>query len=108
MTLKTCSLERLPDLLATPSGNGIIQARFFEEFFLLKMPRGVTVAQVPLEHFVMVRIHARQPLDPAWASLVTPPTAEPSFQSRNVECSLGPSRVECPELVEGHSSLLSA
>ena len=25
------------------------------------MPRGVTVAQVILDHFVMVRIHARQP-----------------------------------------------
>jgi hypothetical protein len=36
------------------------------------MPRGVTVAQVPLEHFVMVRIHARQPLDSAFASLMIP------------------------------------
>jgi hypothetical protein len=26
------------------------------------LPRGVTVAQVTLDHFVMVRIHARQPL----------------------------------------------
>jgi hypothetical protein len=27
------------------------------------LPRGVTVAQVTLDHFVMVRIHARQPFD---------------------------------------------
>ena len=32
----------------------------FEFPFLL--PRGVMVAQVTLDHFVMVRIHARQPL----------------------------------------------
>jgi hypothetical protein len=30
--------------------------------FPLLLPRGVTVAQVTLDHFVMVRIHARQPL----------------------------------------------
>jgi hypothetical protein len=29
----------------------------------LLLPRGVTVAQVTLDHFVMVRIHARQPFD---------------------------------------------
>ena len=28
--------------------------------FPLLLPRGVTVAQVTLDHFVMVRIHARQ------------------------------------------------
>jgi hypothetical protein len=28
------------------------------------LPRGVTVAQVTLDHFVMVRIHARQPSSP--------------------------------------------
>jgi hypothetical protein len=28
-----------------------------------RLPRGVTVAQVTLDHFVMVRIHARQLLD---------------------------------------------
>jgi hypothetical protein len=31
--------------------------------FPLLLPRGVTVAQVTLDHFVMVRIHARQPFD---------------------------------------------
>ena len=29
----------------------------------LILPRSVTVAQVILDHFVMVRIHARQPVD---------------------------------------------
>ena len=32
------------------------------------LPRSVTVAQVTLDHFVMVRIHARQPFDAPEAS----------------------------------------
>ncbi len=34
----------------------------FIHFKQLKLPRGVTVAQVILDHFVIVRIYARQPL----------------------------------------------
>ncbi len=30
-------------------------------YSIYALPRGVTVAQVILDHFVMVRIHARQP-----------------------------------------------
>jgi hypothetical protein len=37
--------------ICRPCGTGIV----------LPLPRGVTVAQVTLDHFVMVRIHARQP-----------------------------------------------
>ena len=35
--------------------------------FSFLLPRGVTVAQVTLDHFVMVRIHARQPFDALYA-----------------------------------------
>jgi hypothetical protein len=46
-------------------GSATCHLRFAHDMvfeFPLLLPRGVTVAQVTLDHFVMVRIHARQHL----------------------------------------------
>jgi hypothetical protein len=53
------------------------------------LPRSVTVAQVTLDHFVMVRIHARQPFDAlkasSWQAIRHPTQPSMTFSQERVE-----------------------